>query len=48
MGSDVYQYCTYVEMMHMKQNVDSFSTKDLVEDGFAESSYDVIGIVFVL
>jgi len=28
----VYQYLTYVEMMHMKQIVDSFLTKDLVED----------------
>ena len=28
----MYQYVTYVEVMHMIQNVDSFSRKDLVED----------------
>ena len=33
--------------MHMIQHADSFSTKDLIEDGFAESSHDVDVIVLL-
>ena len=45
--ADVYQYCTYVEVMNMIQHADSFTTKDLVKDGFAKSSHDVDVIVLL-